>query len=75
MNLKTLERLCALARANGYEDSTPVLSPTGDHGYYRPNVEAGKAAFSAEYKQYSEYHGDDNLDDGETVVNAIIIGR
>lgn len=45
-----------------------VLVPNGDHGYYVAHVHKQKVVWNKTYKHYSEYMGDEYLDEGDEVI-------
>lgn len=49
-----------------------VLVPAHDHSYRVANLSEGKAVFNPRYNTWSEYHGDEYLDEGDIVVDVRI---
>lgn len=45
-----------------------VLVPDSDHSYQKAVVRKMKVVYNKKYHEYSEYYGDDYLDDGDEVV-------
>jgi hypothetical protein len=45
-----------------------VLVPSSDHGYVEVVVRKMKVVFNKKYRSYSEYMGDEYLEDGDEVV-------
>lgn len=45
-----------------------VLVPDADHSYREATVRKTKVVYNKKYRVYSEYAGDDYLEDGDEVV-------
>jgi hypothetical protein len=46
-----------------------VLVPSGDHGYREVTVSEQKVVWNRYTRSYSEYAGEDYLEEGDTVVS------
>lgn len=45
-----------------------VLIPNGDHGYYVARIRKQKVVYNKKYEVYTEYMGDEYLDEGDEVI-------
>lgn len=45
-----------------------VLIPDGDHGYNVARIRKQKVVWNEKYKVYTEYVGDEYLDEGDEVI-------
>lgn len=45
-----------------------VLIPTFDHSYQEATIRRIKVVYNKKYDEYSEYHGDEHLTEGDTVI-------
>jgi hypothetical protein len=45
-----------------------VLIPSDDHSYREATVRKVKVVYNKQHKEYSEYHGDEYLEEGDAVV-------
>ena len=50
-----------------------VLVPDSDHEYREARVRKTKVVYNAKYRTYSEYAGDDYLEDGDEVVEMDVV--
>ena len=45
-----------------------VLIPSFDHSYREATIRRIKVVYNKKYREYSEYHGEEYLDEGDEVV-------
>lgn len=50
-----------------------VLVPDSDHGYREATVRKTKVVYNKKYRAYSEYVGDEYLEDGDEVVEREVV--
>lgn len=50
-----------------------VLVPSHDHGYTMATTYTGKAIYNKNTCEWSEYHGEEYLQDGDKVIDNVTI--
>lgn len=50
-----------------------VLIPTNDHGYREATVRITKVVYNKRYRSYTEYFGDDFLEEGDEVIEMQVV--
>ncbi len=55
-------------------DDTPLLVPSCDHSYITGTVYIGDVTYWLEHNHWSEYFGDDAMQEGEKKLQACVVG-
>lgn len=50
-----------------------VLVPDSDHSYREATIRKMKVVYNKKYRAYSEYVGDEYLEDGDTVIEMEVV--
>lgn len=56
------------------QNGSTILVPSHDHIYYPSSVTATKAVFNSRYYSWSEYVGDEYLEEGDEVHTVWVAG-